>query len=1118
MFERQTSIGVPVLQKSVLILPAPSLRLILIVISMLLAAGIGVYWSALPFEDGAVRRSIPGAPGVKAAFLPLPPGSDPLTIGEVARRDGDFIPMPLPEGAGDINLRTGGERWFRFDFDHSHVREKRKILDLIWRGYDWVTLYEPQPDGSWREAVTGQEVPTTHPFYSPRWRAFELTLSPDKALRVYLHVQDFYRLPTQFQLWSDPNAFIRWEEALYMRMAGYYSIWFATLVYGLFLYAMLREKAQADYLRFMVALGLLTMISNGIFSGWMPVHFPVGEALKLLLATMAFFSLCGFARHFLETVLFHPALDRWLLGLKRLVGWSLLLAPLAFWPPASLYYLQGFLLMAVVVLGSLLWAAFVRWRAGFSLACFFVLAFCPYLVFLLYRMLYARDEMLRDDEQRVWFMVSNTLMFIFLSLASGYRYRQMLEKNIALQNDYSRDLQRQVDKQTNGLKQAGEELREAVADRERVMALIGHDLRGPAITLFSLAQILNSDAASLSREELGELTTEIVQACELQLELLNNLLMWGSARTGQWVMKPQVCRLSEVVSSVCLLSQGAIEAKGLTLICELPDDQVLCVDRQALETMLRNLLSNAVKFTSPGGQIVLKVKQTSGEMLTFCLSDTGAPCRLGRRADHQYPGDDGRKGDWDRARPLPRSGAVAGWRVAARKPGGRGDEGLSHRAALPRQPTDDFSRGDKPEGAGDIGSRSVAAGAIHPEIALRLFPVQADGPFRRREALRFGGEDGRDGFEIVVFPLKIAPQLASHLSQQRVATGERERSATDLRRVEPSPRTADGEHGKGAFSGTGEQEAFDRHPVDGVDDPVVARCQKAFAGAFEEKLRHRVDFDARVDAAHPFGQCDDFGSPDLPFQRGELPVGVGDADVVLINQGQPTDPGAGEGFHRPGADASHADDGDMSPGEAMKRRLSIKACNSSKTIQIDSVHFRQIRKHALGRDGSGHRFVVETFEPGDGALLLKLGPDGAGGVVAHAEDGFGVAGHLEERCGEGFVVALGDEEAAGPVLDGFGDAAVVRCRDGEAGRHRFEHGVGDPFLVVVGGGFARVKKEVRAGVEFVELALVQEPGEADRFGDAKLGGKLLEFFAHRSLAREGVGCVGEGAVKNGEGF
>jgi len=590
---------------------------------MLFGAGAAVYWSAMPFRNGLPQQQIPGTPGIGAAFLPSTGSDERLTIDEVVRRDAGFVPMPPPEEAEVLNLKMGGQRWYRLDFHSSEPHETRKVLDLIWRIYDFAALYEQRPDGTWREEVTGQNVPPTHPRFSPRWRAFGLTLPPGETVRVYLYVKDLYRLPTQFQLWSDPDAFIRWEEALYMRLAGYYSIWFAALAYGIFLYAVLREKSQEYYLQYMGGLGLLGLTANGILSAWMPVDLPAVEALAVVCGTVVVVSLSGFARHYLETKGSHPLLDRRLHRLEKLVWWSLLLSPFAFWPPAGFYYLQGFILMTALVVASLLGAAVIRWRAGFSQAPLFVLAFSPYLIVLIYWLVYARDDLIRDDEQRVCLMIANALTFLFLSFASAYRHRMTLEKHLALQNDSADELQRQVDEQTQELKTAGADLRLAIADRDRVIALIGHDLRGPAATLFSLTRILRSDAAALSGEQLKELTGEIAQSCERQLELLNNLLMWGSAKNGKWITDPQPCPAGEVVASVCELQEGVIEAKKLVLSTRVPTDLVVYADRQALETILRNLLSNAVKFTSPGGRIVLEAEALSGTKARFAVKDTG---------------------------------------------------------------------------------------------------------------------------------------------------------------------------------------------------------------------------------------------------------------------------------------------------------------------------------------------------------------------------------------------------------------------------------------------------------------------------------------------------------------
>jgi hypothetical protein len=55
---------------------------------------------------------------------------------------------------------------------------------------------------------------------------------------------------------------------------------------------------------------------------------------------------------------------------------------------------------------------------------------------------------------------------------------------------------------------------------------------------------------------------------------------------------------------------------------------------------------------------------------------------------------------------------------------------------------------------------------------------------------------------------------------------------------------------------------------------------------------------------------------DAGEQGGQLPVDVGDGNLVVVHQGQATDAGARQGLGAPGADAAQAGEEDVAPGQA----------------------------------------------------------------------------------------------------------------------------------------------------------------------------------------------------------
>jgi len=126
------------------------LRVIFWLVVLLLGLGLWIHANS----RGVMRKSevlrIPGAASVQAAWLPKEVQPPNLTIDQAARLDaaGAFVPIPPPEMSTRLNRSLSEDRWYRLTSDNSQALPRPVVLDLIWRTYDEVTLYQPQPDGA----------------------------------------------------------------------------------------------------------------------------------------------------------------------------------------------------------------------------------------------------------------------------------------------------------------------------------------------------------------------------------------------------------------------------------------------------------------------------------------------------------------------------------------------------------------------------------------------------------------------------------------------------------------------------------------------------------------------------------------------------------------------------------------------------------------------------------------------------------------------------------------------------------------------------------------------------------------------------------------------------------
>jgi signal transduction histidine kinase len=106
------------------------------------------------------------------------------------------------------------------------------------------------------------------------------------------------------------------------------------------------------------------------------------------------------------------------------------------------------------------------------------------------------------------------------------------------------------------------------------------------------------------------------------LILLDNLLNWAKAQTGQIRYKPQKTILSVIIREILEVSNSIAKLKSITLNYIHADEIEVYADLDMLKTILRNLISNAIKYTHSDGKIDVSAIQNQNN-IDITVSDNG---------------------------------------------------------------------------------------------------------------------------------------------------------------------------------------------------------------------------------------------------------------------------------------------------------------------------------------------------------------------------------------------------------------------------------------------------------------------------------------------------------------
>jgi signal transduction histidine kinase len=158
--------------------------------------------------------------------------------------------------------------------------------------------------------------------------------------------------------------------------------------------------------------------------------------------------------------------------------------------------------------------------------------------------------------------------------------------------------------------------------KDRVLALVGHDLRGP---LGNLKMIWEQLGILVAEGRTSELDPALVGLVDRSLggtqDLLENLLSFAQAQQSGGDPEARAY-LPGAVSAAVDLWSAAYQHKTVALVNEGGDAPLVQADQDAVGAVLRNLLGNALKFTPAGGTVTVGVEDGLGGPGVW-IKDTG---------------------------------------------------------------------------------------------------------------------------------------------------------------------------------------------------------------------------------------------------------------------------------------------------------------------------------------------------------------------------------------------------------------------------------------------------------------------------------------------------------------
>jgi PAS domain S-box-containing protein len=172
------------------------------------------------------------------------------------------------------------------------------------------------------------------------------------------------------------------------------------------------------------------------------------------------------------------------------------------------------------------------------------------------------------------------------------------------------------------IKSINQQLQKANAEKDKLFAIIAHDLKSPMSGLLASSEMMAEQPELLSERDIRTLSKELHKSARNTFALLEDLLQWARMSQGGIDYAPKPCSLKELINMSLYTAKDIAKKKDVAIRRNIPSDLTVLVDQPMINTVIRNVLFNAIKFTRRGGEIVVTAHQ-KGQVVTMAIQDNG---------------------------------------------------------------------------------------------------------------------------------------------------------------------------------------------------------------------------------------------------------------------------------------------------------------------------------------------------------------------------------------------------------------------------------------------------------------------------------------------------------------
>ncbi len=220
----------------------------------------------------------------------------------------------------------------------------------------------------------------------------------------------------------------------------------------------------------------------------------------------------------------------------------------------------------------------------------------------------------KEKNRNTQYLFFGTLVIVLLVISIVFYFQKQKAYN------KQKKLVSTINQQNEALAKAQAQVSAQLEMKNKILSVLGHDLRAPFASISGLLSAMNND--SLTLQEAKPLTKQLSLEVEQTLTTLSNILAWSRLQLNESGIYKEDFVLCDLMQAAISYVQPAADAKGVLITGECDKSIKISADPNQIRSILNNLLNNAIKFSENKG--LVKIEYTHAkDMHIITVADTG---------------------------------------------------------------------------------------------------------------------------------------------------------------------------------------------------------------------------------------------------------------------------------------------------------------------------------------------------------------------------------------------------------------------------------------------------------------------------------------------------------------